>query len=88
MPPFYDQGNPHHAVTWFKDTPAGRGIYEQMTFYRAMARKYGVPLFCSRCRELPGKVVYEDEYQIAVVDPDPRLRVVTTPLEDQEGAGK
>ena len=38
VPPFYEQGNPDKATTWFKDTPQGNDIYNQMTFYRAMAK--------------------------------------------------
>ena len=37
-----------------------------MTFYRAMAKKYGLKLFMSKCEELPGEVIYEDDFQIAV----------------------
>ena len=28
VPPFYEQGNPEKATTWFKDTPQGYDIYE------------------------------------------------------------
>jgi len=66
VPPFYEQGNPDRAVTWFKDTEEGKRIYEEMTFYREIAAKYGVQLYISECSELPGEVVYEDAYQIAV----------------------
>lgn len=66
VPPFYEQGNPDRAVTWFKDTEEGKRIYEEMTFYRETAAKYGVQLYISECSELPGEVVYEDAYQIAV----------------------
>ncbi len=66
VPPFYEQGNPDHATTWFKDTPQGKDIYRQMTFYRAMAKKYGLKLYMSKCQELPGQVIYEDDFQIAV----------------------
>lgn len=66
VPPYYDKGNPEGAITWFKDTPEGNNIWEQMTFYRQMADKYGVQLYMSECEELPGEVIYEDEFQIAV----------------------
>ena len=29
VPPFYEQGNPDRAVTWFKDTTEGKSIYEE-----------------------------------------------------------
>ncbi|MBQ7620744.1 MAG: hypothetical protein IJS51_11540 [Treponema sp.] len=32
VPPFYEKGNPDRATTWFKDTPQGNDIYNQMTF--------------------------------------------------------
>ena len=66
VPPFYEKGNPDHAVTWFKDTPEGNRIFQEMTFYRRMAGKYGLKLFLSECTELPGEIIYEDDFQIAV----------------------
>ncbi len=69
VPPFYEQGNPERAVTWFKETEEGQRIYEEMTFYREIAAKYGVQLYISECCELPGEVIYEDEYQIAIKNP-------------------
>ena len=66
VPPFYEKGNPDKAITWFKDTSQGNDIYRQMTFYRTMAKKYGLKLYISQCTELPGEVIYEDDFQIAV----------------------
>ena len=80
VPPFYEQGNPDRAVTWFKDTKDGRRIYEEMTFYREMAAKYGVQLYISECCELPGEVIYEDAYQIAVKNPKPDVPIQTREL--------
>ena len=77
VPPFYEQGNPDRAVTWFKDTEEGKRIYEEMTFYREIAAKYGVQLYMSECSELPGEVVYEDAYQIAVKNPRLDVKVLT-----------
>ena len=77
IPPFYEQGNPDRAVTWFKDTEEGKRIYEEMTFYREIAVKYGVQLYMSECSELPGEVVYEDAYQIAVKNPRLDVKVLT-----------
>ena len=31
VPPFYEGGNTQGAVTWFKDTPEGNRIWEEMT---------------------------------------------------------
>ena len=69
VPPFYDQGNPDGAITWFKDTPEGNRIWEEMTFYRNMAVKYGVQLYLSECTDTPGEIIYEDNFQIAVKNP-------------------
>ena len=77
VPPFYEQGNPDRAVTWFKDTEEGRHIYEEMTFYREMAIKYGVQLYRSECDEVPGEVIYEDDYQIAVKNPKSDVEIQT-----------
>lgn len=52
VPPFYDDGNPDKATTWFKDTPEGNRIYSEMTFYREMARKYDTRLYISECDEI------------------------------------
>ena len=66
VPPFYADGNPDQAVTWFKDNENGNRIFSEMTFYRDMADKYGLTLYLSECEKLPGTVVYEDDFQIAV----------------------
>ena len=68
VPPFYDQGNPDKATTWFKDNEKGNGIYRQMDFYRNMAAKYGLELYRSECEQLPGDVIYEDDFQIAIIN--------------------
>lgn len=72
VPPFYAQGNPDRAVTWFKDTPQGLDIWNQMDFYRRIAGKYGLALHRSECDTLPGTVIYEDDFQIAV-KPDAKV---------------
>ena len=66
VPPYYAKGNPEKAITWFKDTSEGNKIYNQMNFYREMAKKYNVDLYKSECVFVPGEIVYEDEFQIAV----------------------
>ncbi len=66
VPPYYAKGNPEKAITWFKDTSEGNKIYNQMNFYREMAKKYNVDLYKSECDFAPGEIVYEDEFQIAV----------------------
>lgn len=69
VPPFYDQGNPDGAITWFKDTEEGNRIWAEMTFYRNMAVKYGMQLYLSECTDIPGEIIYEDDFQIAVKNP-------------------
>ena len=69
VPPYYERGNPEKAVTWFKDTVDGKQIYSEMTFYRDIAKKYGLVLFISECDEAPGDIIYEDAFQIAVINP-------------------
>ena len=66
VPPFYNEGNPDKAITWFKDTPKGNRIYSEMTFYHEMARKYGTQLYMSECDEILGEIIYEDDFQIAI----------------------
>ena len=80
VPPFYEQGNPDGAITWFKDTPQGNDIFRQMTFYRAMAKKYGLKLYISECEELPGTVIYEDDFQIAVKDQREDVKIIVSEL--------
>lgn len=80
VPPFYEQGNPDHAVTWFKDTPQGQDIWRQLTFYREMCSKYGIKLYKTECTTLPGQVIYEDEFQIAVINEPQDLEVDTKEL--------
>ena len=77
VPPIYDDGNPAGAITWFKDTEEGKEIYAQMSFYREMLSKYGVELFKSETEEIPGEIIYEDEFQIAVKNVREDLDVVT-----------
>lgn len=66
VPPYYEKGNPDRAITWFKDSPQGKDIYSQMIFYREMAKKYGLELYKSECDFIPGEIIYEDDFQIAV----------------------
>ena len=76
VPPFYEQGNPDHAVTWFKDTPQGHNIWNKLSFYRQMCSKYGIKLYKTECTTLPGQIIYEDEFQIAIINEVEGLEVV------------
>ena len=77
VPPFYDQGNPDGAVTWFKDTAEGNRIWEEMTFSRNMAATYGRQLYLSECTDIPGEIIYEDAFQIAVKKPRNDISIQT-----------
>lgn len=72
-----DAGNPDKAITWFKDTPEGNRIYSEMTFYHEMARKYGTQLYMSECDEIPGEIIYEDDFQIAIKNQRTDIRITT-----------
>ena len=65
VPPFYESGNKERATTWFKDTPQGTDIWRQMDFYR------------SDTDEIPGEIIYEDDFQIAVINTRKDLKVET-----------
>ena len=84
VPPFYEKGNPEHAVTWFKDTPQGQDIWNQLTFYREMCSKYGVKLYKTECTTLPGQVIYEDDFQIAVINEPEDLDVIVTEINEND----
>lgn len=80
VPPFYQDNNPDGAITWFKDTPEGDDIWRQMTFYREMCSKYNVKLYISECKEIPGEVIYEDKFQIAVKGDAGEVKITTREL--------
>ena len=80
VPPFYQDNNPEGAITWFKDTPEGDDIWDQMTFYREMCSKYNVKLYISECEEIPGDLIYEDEFQIAVKGDAGEVKITTREL--------
>lgn len=81
VPPYYEKGNPDGAVTWFKDTEQGNDIYRQMDFYRKMLKKYGVKFYKSRTQRIPGRVIYEDDFQIAVVGQNSESEITTEETE-------
>ncbi len=65
-PPFYKDGNPQKAVTWFKDTPQTRELARRLDALTALLDKYEVQWTLSHTTE-PGTIIYEDDYQVAVV---------------------
>ncbi|MBM3668280.1 MAG: hypothetical protein FJW90_12590 [Actinobacteria bacterium] len=69
-PPFYENGNPEGAVTWFKST-----AQQCLTLAREMAdivRAHGVEVH-EVSHGAPGRVIYEDAFQVAVL-PQPEVR--------------
>lgn len=66
IPPFYAEGNPRRAVTWFRDSVMDHPLLERLTFYRDLAGKYGVGIELVST-EAPGEIVYEDAFQIGAV---------------------
>ena len=68
VPPFYESDNPEKAITWYKNNPSGNGVCRKMGFYFEMAHKYNLELYKTSVADLPGEVIYEDEFQIAVVN--------------------
>ena len=85
VPPFYEKGNPKGAVTWFKDTDEGMRVFREMSFYRRMAQKYGKKLFLSECDGIPGRIIYEDAFQIAVVVQKEDVKIDVKALEEISG---
>ena len=84
VPPFYEKGNPDGAITWFKNTGEGNRIFDEMSFYRKMAEKYGLQLYKTECDEVPGEIIYEDEFQIAVKNVRSDIGAVTAILDYRE----
>jgi len=72
-PPFYDDRNAIRAVTWFKEYNEARHMIERLAPFFEIAQKYEVEIIKSVRYEAPGKIVYEDEYQVGVVDHSERL---------------
>jgi hypothetical protein len=68
IPPFYEDVNTLKAITWYKRTPEGFDMYNRMDFYLQMANKYKLHFFMTETDSLPGKLVYEDEFQIGITD--------------------
>jgi len=63
-PPFYDDDKPGKPITWFKTATAGFMI-DKLRPLMDMLEKYAKPYDIVYTNS-PGKVVYEDEWQVAV----------------------
>lgn len=64
-PPFYDDGNKIGAVTWFK--PNARFMIKKLKPLLKLLEKYNIEYEIAYSSN-PGKIVYEDEYQIGVIN--------------------
>ncbi|MES2660810.1 MAG: hypothetical protein V4689_19450 [Verrucomicrobiota bacterium] len=67
IPPYYEQGNPDKAITWFKETAMESPLVKELRIYKDIAGKYGtnIALISS---EAPGRIIYEDDYQVATIN--------------------
>jgi hypothetical protein len=65
-PPFYDDVNPGKPITWFK-TATTAHMLNKLQPLMEMLDKHNVP-YDVVYTDYPGKIVYEDEYQVAVYD--------------------
>lgn len=68
VPDFYKDNNPEGAITWYKNTAEGCDMLEKMSFYTEIAAKYKLKLYITSTDRVPGRLIYEDVYQIAVAD--------------------
>lgn len=68
LPPFYAEGNPRRAITWFKREAWDHPVVGRLTFYRDLAAKHGLDIHLEST-DFPGEVLYEDSFQVAAVRP-------------------
>lgn len=62
-PPFYAEGNPMRAITWWKAEAVE--VVRKARELAALVASYGVEI-TEVTTSSPGPVVYEDEFQVAV----------------------
>lgn len=55
VPPYYKDGNPDKAVTWFKDTEQGKDIYNQMAFTVICAKSTVFSFTKQKPKKFPAK---------------------------------
>ncbi|CAN7742613.1 hypothetical protein [Paenibacillus sp. LjRoot56] len=66
-PHFYNDNNSVNAVTWFKDGNNAPNMITQLEPFFNIAEKYNIEIIKSISKDLPGILIYEDEYQIGIV---------------------
>ncbi len=66
VPPYYADGNPRRAITWFKDSAMEHPLLDRLSFYRELAARYDLEIQLEST-DAPGEILYEDPFQIAAV---------------------
>jgi ribosomal protein S18 acetylase RimI-like enzyme len=74
-PPFYDDDKPGKPITWFKTSTSGFMI-EKLQLLMDILGKYSLP-YDVVYTNFPGRIVYEDEWQVAVQSDNAAGRVAT-----------
>jgi hypothetical protein len=64
-PPFYEDGNPDKAITYFKNNRTTH-MLEKLMPLLGLLDKYQVP-YDVVYTNYPGSIIYEDDFQVAVV---------------------
>jgi ribosomal protein S18 acetylase RimI-like enzyme len=82
-PPFYDDDKPGKPITWFKTATTGHMV-DKLQPLMDMLEKYAKP-YDVVYTNFPGRIVYEDEWQVAVYSDKPSgcispLTVVHLPM--------
>ena len=72
-PPFYDDDKPGKPITWFKTATAGFMV-EKLQPLIDMLEKYSKP-YDIVYSNFPGRIVYEDKWQVAVYDDNAHGRI-------------
>lgn len=66
IPPYHQEGNPDKAITWFKESAMNSLVVQKLATYQDIANRHGTKIELVST-DSPGRVIYEDEYQIATV---------------------
>jgi hypothetical protein len=67
VPELYVDGNPSKVITFFKDNGESKVLMDELVFYFDLAEKYGLRFWRTTVDRVPGTLLYEDQFQIAVV---------------------
>ena len=65
-PPFYGESDPPKAITWFKREKTAE-MLEKIERIKTIIETNGWTIEVEYRENAPGKVIYEDEYQIATI---------------------